>query len=652
MRLKIVVILSAVGAYSLVYASLNSSSYTNIKQEKTILTAVRQVMSSEIEVVPDSLVLNISANGEKVGKAKIQSPTAPLTVNLDTLWDKEEYWKDIVPGHVIIRYNTYIDVHKASAAKLGITDKSITIVDKGIEPLNFIVVDIPGTLVDMKNFMKIIKTNPDIECIEPDRFMHICLTPNDTYYGGYQWDKRSINCPAAWDLGLGSMNISIAIVDEGVEYAHQDLQARFTSTKGYDFVSSDNDPKPEDTLEAHGTHCAGVAAATINNGLGIAGISNSHLYSVRVGDKSGNLTSSACANGIQWCADNKINVVSMSWGNQTLVAEIQNACKHADSCGCLLVSASGNDGKTPMNYPAALAEVIAVGATDSNNAVASFSDYGSQMSLVAPGVNITSTVPFGEYQTGWSGTSEACPQVSGTAALVWSANQTLTNHEVRAILDSTATDLGTAGWDQYYGYGKLNVFAAVQKASGMSGPRDTGTINVNNKSSASSNLIVSTITKKQSWVFSIAPINFGVAPGGTRQVTVVAGGKFPAGIYRDTLWISSNDPVHNPYPVPVILKVGIGVEENKEIVHDLFLQAQLNSARNQLIIHYIIPINSNVKLTLYDVSGRLVRNLMEGNQEPGNYNTNINTNNLGSGLYFVVLKVDNRQVSEKVVIVK
>lgn len=632
----------AVGIYSLIWVNSNNSSYADIKGKETS-------MASEIEVVPESLVVNIPPSKGQGSKTKNQTFGTPLTVNLDTLWDKEDYWKDIVPGEVIIRYNTYLDIHKASTAELGITDKGIAIIDKGIDPLNFIVVKVSGNLTDMKNFMKVMKEKTYIKCIEPNRPMYILLTPNDTYYGQYQWDKPNINCPLAWDLGLGSMNISIAVIDHGTEYSHQDLQARYTTTKGYDFLDGDTDPIPGSTSENHGTHCSGVAAATINNGLGIAGVSNSHLYSLRVGNAT-TLNTPACVNAIQWCADNNINIVSMSWGNTVLVAEIDNVCRHADSAGCLLISATGNAGTTPMNYPAKLSQVMAVGAIDSANQRAQFSNYGAEMELVAPGVNIISTIPFGQYQAGWQGTSEACPQVSGAAALVWSANQTLTNHEVRAILDSTAADLGTAGWDQYYGYGKPNVYAAVQKALEMSGPRDTGIININNKSSASSNLMVSAITKTQNWILSISPTSFGVPIGGTKPVTVIVGGKFSTGNYRDTLWISSNDPAHNPYPVPVILKVA-GVED-KEVVQDLFLQTSINLTQNQLIIRYAIPMNSDVKLKLYGASGRLIKSLIDMKQEPGNYSKNVNTNNLGNGVYFVVLRADRKQVSKKIILVK
>ncbi|MFA5033521.1 MAG: S8 family peptidase [bacterium] len=607
--------------------------------------------SSAIEVIPESLVFRIDSSSYKCESKTITKKEIELP-NMDTLWAKEDYWKDITPGKVIITYNSSVDVHNATYKELGILDKSITIVDKGLSPLNFIVVDVPGNLDNVKSFMQIMKNNPCVKFVEPERPMHILATPNDTYYGGYQWDKRLLNCPAAWDLGYGSMDISIAVIDQGSDYNHQDLSAHYkTDTLGYDFLDNDNNPVPLDTLEAHGTHCSGVAAAVIGNGKGIAGISNSRLYSLRAGSST-TLPSASCANSIQWCADRKVRVISMSWGNYTLVSQISQACLNAWNAGCLLVSATGNDGTTPMMYPARLSQVIAVGAIDSTSARWQYSNYGSETELIAPGVGVIGTIPLrGEnsYQL-FAGTSEACPQVAGIAALVLSASPTLTNQEVRDILDSTATDLGTAGRDQYHGYGKPNAYAAVQKALSISGPRDTAVLTVNNKDSAADNLIVSGITKSANWIISISLTSFGVAPGGTRQVTVVAGGALSSGTYKDTLWIHSNDPI-NPYPVPVTLLVGIGVEENN-VISPLSLKAFFNAKNKQIDINYSIVLPSNVKLTLLDAAGRVVKNILESRKAPGSYNMAISANGLKTGVYFVVLKMDNKQLSQKVILIK
>lgn len=650
MKPKIFFMLFVLVFFSLILINSDNPSYADIKSGKSI-------MASEIEVIPDSLILNIPPSSKNNTKAKRRQLSGPLTVNLDTLWDNENYWEDIIPGRVIIRYAKDIDVHTAKFADLGFTDKSIKIVHKGLKPLNFIIVDVPGSLSDIKSFMKLMKAKPYIENIEPDRPMHILFTPNDTYYGQYQWDKRLINCPAAWDLGLGSMDISIAIIDQGADYTHQDLQARYTSTKGYDFLSGDSDPMPATTSEAHGTHCSGVAAATINNGAGIAGISNSHLYSLRVGDGTV-LNTGACIDAIIWCGNNGINVVSMSWGNYTYVAETDNACRHADSAGCILVSGTGNDATTPMMYPAKLPEVIAVGAIDSLNQIwqensSIGSNYGAETELAAPGKDVIGTIPGGagnEYQM-WSGTSEACPQVSGAAALVWSANPNLTSDEVRGVLDSSAIDLGNTGRDQYYGYGKLNVYGAIQKALEMSGPRDTGTISVNNKSSASSNLIVSGITKSQNWILSISPLSFGVPPGGAKQVTVIVGGSFSEGYLRDTLWIASNDPTYPVYPVPIILQVA-GIEEKRIAIDNMGLKTFLKPTSKQISISYTIPLTSLTTLNIYDASGRLVKSVENGEKESGTYSMNINTTDLSSGIYFVILNSCNRQLSGKIVLIK
>jgi subtilisin family serine protease len=164
-----------------------------------------------------------------------------------------------------------------------------------------------------------------------------------------------------------------------------------------------------------------------------------------------------------------MQVVSMSFGGTTSTKAMETACRNANAAGIVLVAAAGNGGNGKIIYPAAYSSVIAVGATDINNYRASFSCFGNALDLVAPGVNIYSTYIGDGYAT-WSGTSMACPHVSGTAALVLS--HSLSGHdtngngkwdpaEVQNCLQQTATDLGTKGWDKYYGYGLVNAQAAV-----------------------------------------------------------------------------------------------------------------------------------------------------------------------------------------------
>ena len=377
----------------------------------------------------------------------------------------EEYWDDVILGRVIVSYDNSIDVHKASAKELGIADKGVfEIVMESVAPLNFVVVQVAKDIEKMKKFIELMEKQPNVEYAEPDRWGEITFHPDDKYYDEYQYDKPQMNCEAAWDYTLGDTSISVAIVDQGTQYTHPDLAAHYGDYKGYDYWSNDDDPMPESSSENHATHCSGVAAAVINNDTGIAGVANVRLYSYRCIDVRGIVHSSITANGVTDAANHGANVISMSFSWSIGSSTFHNAVKYAWNKGCLLCGSSGNTGTSGVRYPAHYDEVIAVGAINKSDQRRSSSTYGPDIELVAGGDSILSTVPFGDYLQ-LSGTSMSCPNIAGAAALVWSANPSFTNQEVRAILCSTAVDLGTQGRDNYYGYGKPDLYEAIRLVS-------------------------------------------------------------------------------------------------------------------------------------------------------------------------------------------
>jgi subtilisin family serine protease len=156
-----------------------------------------------------------------------------------------------------------------------------------------------------------------------------------------------------------------------------------------------------------------------------------------------------------------MDVVSMSWGSTSYDQALADTCEAAWAAGCVLVGAAGNSGvESPDLYPAAYPDVMAISATDSSDDLASFSNYGDEIELAAPGVYIYSCYKSGGYAT-MSGTSMACPHVSGVAALILEAFSSYSNDQVRQRLWDTAEDLGASGWDPYYGYGLVDAAAAV-----------------------------------------------------------------------------------------------------------------------------------------------------------------------------------------------
>jgi len=201
-------------------------------------------------------------------------------------------------------------------------------------------------------------------------------------------------------------------------------------------------------------------------------MANVEIMAEKVLDNTGSGTDYNVALGIQHAVDSGAKVISMSLGSYLFSTTLQIACQYAWSNGAILVAASGNDGLPLVNYPAAYPEVIAVGSIGGTDELSSFSNYGAEQELVAPGENILSTMPtYPVYLTTTygipqdyaylSGTSMATPHVAGVAALTWLTHPGYTNNQIRGILNGTAIDLGTTGWDKYYGYGKVDAYNAV-----------------------------------------------------------------------------------------------------------------------------------------------------------------------------------------------
>ncbi|MFA5866608.1 MAG: S8 family peptidase [Actinomycetota bacterium] len=306
-----------------------------------------------------------------------------------------------------------------------------------------------------------LKLDPAVEYAEPDYRRSVSITsPNDTYYYSYQWNMPKTRTDYAWDIQRGSSGVVIAIVDTGVSLTHPDFAGKLVA--GYDFVAGDPDPTDEN---GHGTHVAGIAAANTNNGIGVAGMSwYSRIMPMRVLDASGNGYDSDIANGITWAADHGAKVINMSLGGPSSYPQtLQNAVNYAYARGVTIVAASGNNPTGEITYPAACSNVIGVAATDSTDNRASFSNYGSFVDVAAPGVSIASTywsAGANTYGTG-SGTSMASPHVAGLASLVLAQYPSATLDQVEAAIETTAVDLGTPGPDNYYGYGRIDSYAAL-----------------------------------------------------------------------------------------------------------------------------------------------------------------------------------------------
>lgn len=283
--------------------------------------------------------------------------------------------------------------------------------------------------------------------------------PNDTLYEQYQWNLPAIRTESAWTTAEEGEDVIVAVIDTGVDLNHPDLRERLVT--GYNVYTSGSDAYDD---VGHGTHVAGIISAQTNNFEGIAGIApRTRIMPVKVLDGTGAGSTYAVAQGIIWATDNGAKVINLSLGNYAQAAFLHDAIRYAYDRDVVLVAATGNDHTESPGYPAAYEEVLAVGATNYDSSIASFSNYGSYLDVAAPGVSIASTYPGNQYAA-LSGTSMASPHAAALAAMIRGVNPALTNVQIMEMIRSTSVDLGDAGHDIYYGYGQIDIARAVEAA--------------------------------------------------------------------------------------------------------------------------------------------------------------------------------------------
>lgn len=295
--------------------------------------------------------------------------------------------------------------------------------------------------------------HPAFKFAEIDEMVLPDLIPNDPYYGS-AWHLPKIGASIAWDKSQGA-GVTVAVLDSGVDSAHPDLASKLVP--GWNFY--DNNANTSDVY-GHGTKVAGSAAAASNNHTGIAAVAGqSRIMPIRVTNLSGGGYWSTISQGLVHAADNGARVANVSFLGVTSSLTVQNAAQYMKNKGGLVIVSGGNTG-TQQNYPSTTT-MIPVAGTNSKDVRASWSSYGNYIAMAAPGEGIWSTIRGGGYGA-VSGTSFSSPVTAGVVALMMSVAPKLQNTKIESLLFSTAVDLGAAGRDPYYGYGRVDAARAVQ----------------------------------------------------------------------------------------------------------------------------------------------------------------------------------------------
>lgn len=275
-----------------------------------------------------------------------------------------------------------------------------------------------------------------------------------------------IGMTTAWNFTHGDPDIVIAVLDSGID-SHPEIVGRILP--GINIPDGNTSTADECN---HGTHVAGILAATGNNGTGMAGVTwNAKLLPVVVVNGCTGFEADV-ASGLTWAVDQGARIVNMSLQFNLGSTVFQQAVQYAHAQGALMCAATGNSNSPVVAFPARWNETIAVASTDNRDIRSTFSNYGAEVDVCAPGTNVWSLTSGGGGYTLKNGTSMSTPHVAGVAALIWSQNPYLTRDEVRAIILSTVHDLGAPGFDNYYGFGRLDAAAALAAVPPAFAPQD------------------------------------------------------------------------------------------------------------------------------------------------------------------------------------
>src|ERR1051326_3192330 len=361
--------------------------------------------------------------------------------------------QSFVPGRVLVKFRSDVGLDHARliVAALGARDAG------ELSQVPVFVLDLPEQ-ADERAFANALQSRPDVEFAELD-YINAAqeVTPNDPWYVN-EWHLTKISAPGAWTSTTGSPNVVIAILDTGVDSTHPDLQDQIVS--GWNVYNNSSDTRD---VGSHGTGVAGTVAASSNNATGVSSVCwGCKIMPIRVSDINGYATDSSIANGLTWAADHGARVANISYIVSSS-STVTTAARYFQSKGGVVTASAGNNGTfiSSADNP----YIITVTASNIFDQLYAWSNTGNNLDLAAPG-QVYTTIPGAGYINA-AGTSFSAPIVAGVAALVMSANPSLTPAQVRDVLTKSADDLGPAGWDSSFGWGRVNAWNAVARAVGQ-----------------------------------------------------------------------------------------------------------------------------------------------------------------------------------------
>jgi subtilisin family serine protease len=521
-----------------------------------------------------------------------------------------------------------------------------------ITDANVSLVEVSHQTQDLKAFALSLAKSELIQFVEPNTVVKQSFIPSDKSFKK-QWYLNQISAPKAWDTTRGSSSITVAVIDGGVQKDHPDLAGKIV--KPYNAVTGGTIYKADN----HGTHVAGIIAASMN-GKGIAGVApNVKIMPINAFTSNG-AAAYDIVHAIYYAVHNGANVINLSLGGYNYSYSMDEAIRYAFTKGTVIIAAAGNSDTYYNTYPAAYDGAFGVSATNSNDKITQFSNYGNYIDFAAPGEDIYSTVAGSGYDY-MDGTSMASPVVSGVAALILSKNPLLSPNEVKAILASSAIDLGNGGWDYFYGYGRVNAYRALQATplpmSGITASSKSFTMKGTNrhvfsfKAQGGTNVDVyiknqgGTIVKRlvnQSW------------SGGT--VTALWDGKMDNGNYaKDGNYkvVATVASGKGSFTKTFEFKVTDRVAPSIKLTNPTQYFSPINS--DKVIIPFELNKKAKVTAIVYDNAGNKVRTLLDGKSlNPGKQSINWLGNNatgakVKDGSYQIVMTyvADNKLAGAK-----